>query len=359
MNGPVVLTIMALAGARPSPAERAAESCGSCHDVTRRDWKASAHAEAGTNSLFRAGFEVEPRSFCIACHAPEAQRAEEGIGCVTCHEAKRDGRRAAPPAAAVAARGPAPGVAGHAVPLRTRDELRDPTFCRSCHEFPTPAFEGGRRRDTVLPMQSTYTEWLAYARRGGAGTCQSCHMPGGRHVMAATRDIELLHGALSVTVRELPDSVALVLASAGVGHAFPTGDLFRHLTVEVRPLQDGGDNEENDGGGWRTVVRIGRTFATRLDRATLRAYKEETANTSLLPGAPRVVPLPGRGRSLLWRVRYHYGSERDETRGLVPADALVTTLAQGRTGLESGTAHSAGLADAAGPRPMSCRSSSP
>jgi len=44
---------------------------------------------------------------------------------------------------------------------------------------------------------------------------------------------------------------------------------------------------------------------------------------------PRVVRLPGSAGALVWRVRYHYGSERDEKRGLVSADALFATLATG------------------------------
>jgi hypothetical protein len=284
---------------------RAAESCSGCHGAALADWQGSAHADAWRSPLFRAGLEVEPKRFCVGCHAPEAARADEGIGCASCHAARGNAR--------------APAGGGHAVALRTRDELRDPAFCRDCHEFATPAFEGGRMRTTALPMQSTFTEWRAYRDAGGAETCQSCHMPGGRHVMAGTRDVELLRRALVVTVAGDPTGATLTLASAGVGHRFPTGDLFRHLTVEVR-----------DGEAWRVVARVGRAFETRLDAATLLAEKVETANTSLVPGSTRIVPLPARGRPLAWRVRYHYGSERDEARGFVPADALVTTLAEGR-----------------------------
>ena len=46
-------------------------------------------------------------------------------------------------------------------------------------------------------------------------------------------------------------------------------------------------------------------------------------------GASRVVALPGTDGSLDWRVRYHYGSERDETRAWRP-ETWVVTLAEGR-----------------------------
>jgi len=325
MGGLLPFVLLMLAGA-PPPAQHAASACGSCHGVTLTDWRASAHADAWTSPLFRAGLQVEPKAFCVGCHAPETARADEGIGCVTCHEANRDDS----PAVRRMPIAPARPDAGaeHAVALRSRAALADPAFCRSCHEFATPAFEGGRKRGTALPMQSTYSEWLAYQRAGDAETCQSCHMPGGRHVMSGTRDLALLRGALAVTARDEPTGATLTLASVGVGHDFPTGDLFRHLTVEVRPLRNGDADRENS--AWRIVDRIGRTFATRLDDATLLAHKEETANTSLVPGASRVVALPPREGPLGWRVRYHYGSERDEQRGLVPAAALVTTLAEGR-----------------------------
>ena len=210
---------------------------------------------------------------------------------------------------------PAPG---HVAALRSREELRSATACKDCHEFATPAFDDGAARPTSLPMQSTYSEWVAYRRAGGGETCQGCHMPQGRHVMSGAHDVDLLRGALAVAV----SAGALTVTSVGVGHSFPTGDVFRHLTVEVR--EDGGAP-----GAWRVVARLGRRFDTRLDGETLLARKVETADTSLRPGEGRVVRLPAAAKS--WRVRYHYGSERDERRGLVPDSALFATLAEGET----------------------------
>jgi hypothetical protein len=277
---------------------RASEACGGCHGAAFADWGGSGHASAWTNPLFRAGFKVEPRRFCVDCHAPVAERAAEGIGCLGCHEA-----RAAEPAA------------GHVAALRSREELRSATACKDCHEFATPAFDDGAARATSLPMQSTYSEWVAYQRAGGGETCQGCHMPQGRHVMSGAHDVELLRRALAVAAAD----GALALTSVGVGHSFPTGDVFRHLTVEVR----------EDGGAWRVVARLGRRFDTRLDGETLLARKVETADTSLRPGEARVIRLPAAAKR--WRVRYHYGSERDERRGLVPDAALFATLAEGET----------------------------
>ena len=58
---------------------------------------------------------------------------------------------------------------------------------------------------------------------------------------------------------------ALTVTSVGVGHSFPTGDVFRHLTIEVREVREDGGAP----GDWRVVARLGRRFDTRLDSETL------------------------------------------------------------------------------------------
>jgi hypothetical protein len=53
----------------------------------------------------------------------------------------------------------------------------------------------------------------------------------------AVRNAEVLGGAIRVVSARLDDDVAIVeLASNGVGHRFPTGDVFRRLTVTVTAL---------------------------------------------------------------------------------------------------------------------------
>ncbi len=283
-------------GAGAPASARAAEACGTCHGAALAEWTGSGHAAAWTSPLFRAGFQVEPRRFCVDCHVSASERVAEGIGCLGCHETRS-----------------AASTGTHVAALRSREELRSAAACKDCHEFATPAFDDGVSRQTSLPMQSTYSEWAAYRRAGGAETCQGCHMPRGSHVMSGAHDVELLRGALAVTAA----GGALTLASVGVGHSYPTGDVFRHLTVEVR----------EEGPAWRVVARLGRRFDTRLDGDTLLARKVETADTSLRPGEPRLIRLPEGAKR--WRVRYHYGSERDEKRGLVPDSALYATLAEG------------------------------
>jgi D-alanyl-D-alanine dipeptidase len=294
VSGAVLLAALLVAGV---PQAHPTERCAECHPQAARAWQGSGHAASWSSPLFQAGLAVERRRFCVDCHAPTGVAARaDGIGCASCHAAGA-----------------------------TRAALRAPDFCRRCHEFATPEWSGGQMRMTDLPMQSTFTEWEAYRRAGGAGTCQSCHMPGGDHAMHGAHDVELLRRAIDVAVDVAPSAdgraVTFALTSTGVGHRFPTGDLFRHLTLEVR--EAGGE------GAWRTVDRVGRSFETRMDSVTFAAHKIETANTTLVPGEPRLVTVDAGGAPLAWRLRYHYGSERDELQARASYDLLVVTLREG------------------------------
>ncbi len=100
---------------------------------------------------------------------------------------------------------------------------------------------------TEVPMQSTFTEWQ---QSGVTETCQDCHMPGGRHTFRGVYDLDWLRS--SVVVEET--SGLLHIRSEGVGHHFPSGDLFRHLTVEARPDD-----------AWVVLHTIGRQFEVQWE----------------------------------------------------------------------------------------------
>jgi hypothetical protein len=306
---PAALLAALMAAGEPVPAAQA--GCADCHAKPAAGWQASGHARAWSSPLFQAGLAVERRRFCVDCHAPDGAKTTaagwRGIGCASCHTSSNPHDR------------------------REVAALRAADACRRCHEFATPEWIAGEMRTTALPMQSTFSEWQAYQRAGGAGTCQSCHMPGGDHVMHGAHDVNLLRRALAVSARAAGDSIAFTLRSVGVGHRYPTGDLFRHLTVEIA----------ESGGDFRTVHRIGRLFDTALDAATLLAHKVETANTTLAPGETRTVIAAARG-PLIWRVRYHYGSERDELLARLSYDQLVVTLFEGAVSAEADVALPAG-----------------
>ena len=224
----------------PAPLQRVAdavarnEDCVACHDEIAAEWQGSLHREAYTSTEFQRALRNEPLPFCRGCHAPEADTrrpepalAAIGVACVSCHVPRGE--------AVLSARAPTqPLAAPHAV-------IRDPAFagagaCAGCHEFPFPD-----RRPAPEFMQTTIREHAEspHADR----SCAECHMPraadGHRsHAFVASRDATWMRSALAIAAtRPAADRVELTLdlRDEEVGHAFPTGDLLRRLTVEVAP----------------------------------------------------------------------------------------------------------------------------
>lgn len=227
----------------PARAARAPErvdanaGCVRCHPRQAAEWSASQHRTAYTDPEFQRALVRERPVFCRGCHAPEADpsrppdvaRGSLGVGCVSCHVP--DGTTAV--LAAPGEHAPAP----HAV-------VRSAAFgeveaCASCHEFAFP-------RTPEVPMQSTVTEHRH--SRFADRSCGACHMPwvgdgAARHRdhgFAASRDPAMLRAALEIsTTREPPGRVRVRVGPGAVGHAVPTGDLFRRLWIEVEAGDDG------------------------------------------------------------------------------------------------------------------------
>jgi hypothetical protein len=299
-----------------------AETCEPCHSEVYAAWSQSRHKRSLDNPVFLDGFAAEPHARCIYCHAPfeeqakatlrrrsalvkersmasvpRASLAHEGITCATCH--MRDG--------VVMTANPNAVDEGH--PLKLEPRLADPSFCASCHEFLGHEVVNGTSVLTDEKMQTTWSEWRAWSERGGQGTCQSCHMPGKSHAFRGAYDLEFLRGALSLRVETVRGQLVAVLESRGVGHDFPTGDVFRHLKLWADE---------------RAVARFGQTFELQAkDDGTLQLRR--TGNTSIQPFEPARVVLPAGTRRV--RVTYHYAEERHERRGTVPPNELVIELA--------------------------------
>lgn len=216
----LVAGAFALGVACARPADRAASvapadpaaACASCHAAETRSWEASAHHRAASDPLYVDAVAIEPLPFCRGCHAPSADprrptppaAVAQGIGCIDCH---------------TDARAHASRPAVHA---STRP-------CASCHEFPFP--------DGTPGMQRTASEHDAseHART----TCVTCHMPGKDHGFAVTDT--MIRGALVADIASArPGAVALRLQPGRVGHAFPTGDLFRRVVVEADLVDEHG-----------------------------------------------------------------------------------------------------------------------
>ncbi len=288
-----------------------AERCRACHPAVVAQWNDSRHRVSVTNEVFLDGLAREPQRRCLTCHAPLAAQADdarallrpggalpagslahEGITCAVCH--LRDGVLLAA----------SPGALPYGHPLRYEPGLREPALCASCHEFRAHAVVDGRTVLLEERLQTTFSEWRAWRAGGGAQTCQQCHMPQASHRFRDTHDEAWLRGALRVTQA----GRALVLESVGVGHDFPTGDVFRHLRVEVDGV---------------VRARLGRRFAlTEVNGVPATTLVE---NTALAPGVPFSLPLPSGARRA--RVTYHRATEETERTGRVPLEALVVELA--------------------------------
>jgi len=218
------------AGSAPAPV--ALEDCTACHDEVSAEWSTSAHRTSFTNDLFQNEWHLHRDPWCVRCHAPAADPtapdgdpATDGISCPVCHVVE---------GVIVSARDS--GEAPHEV-------RADPTFgtealCAKCHSV---AFPPSVRVAPGQALQDTISEW---ERSGAPGPCQDCHMPfvatgsghrshafpGARDEALAARSIHVTASARCVAGRT---RVALRLEAAAVGHAVPTGDVFRRLEVSA------------------------------------------------------------------------------------------------------------------------------
>lgn len=228
--------------------------------------------QSASNAMYQRAFAREPLPFCSRCHAPEGDPSAPsteaialGTACVTCH---------------VAADGS----------MRTRS-------CEGCHEFAYP--------DGVGMLQLTATEHRASIH--ASTTCVECHMPrGGTHAahrFGASRDPEMLRRAAWITAERRPDAIVIAFAPRDVGHALPTGDIFRRLRVTVAVAGDDASRRE--------VV---------LGRRTKQG--EERDDRPFLSGAAKAVSVPivAPGRAIVWRVDYErveHPTSADETEALI------------------------------------------
>jgi hypothetical protein len=103
--------------------------------------------------------------------------------------------------------------------------------CARCHEFQFPTLPG-------VAMQSTLSEHRLSTASNRE--CQSCHMPldSARHKPAHDFSVlsrpELIRSAVQVSAeRWNASSIEVTLRPGNIGHAFPTGDLFRRLELRA------------------------------------------------------------------------------------------------------------------------------
>jgi hypothetical protein len=138
------------------------------------------------------------------------------------------------------------------------------------------------RFDPAAAQQDTIVEWRASPSHGR--TCTRCHMAGSTadgHAFAGGRDHAMLDAAVDVHARADREGdaidVTFVLRARGVGHAFPTGDLFRRLRVAART--DASESHDD----------LRRVFAAQ--RVGERFVIAEVEDTRLRPQTARTLHL--------------------------------------------------------------------
>ncbi len=208
----------------PSP-----EACARCHGDVVDAWRGSMHAQAFADPIFRAELDPAPAASCLGCHDPAGGRTgTHGVDCATCHV--RDGE-------VLATRVSAAGRRVH--PMRVDPQLGSVERCGTCHQFD---HEDDGIHDPTEPLQATLDEWRGSdAARDGLG-CVDCHMPSrGRargHDLPGLGAAALVGEAVTVRVRphrtEAGLDVEVAIAGDVIGHAFPTGDIFRQAVLTVR-----------------------------------------------------------------------------------------------------------------------------
>jgi len=232
-----------------------AGECASCHAEIAAEWASSGHARSWSDPIFQAEYRLTGQAFCRHCHAPlAAETTDEDVSMHRAGSARADDGNADPRARGIdcavchvrsghvlGAGGR--GGRGHATLRDAR--LATSAFCGGCHQFNFPARAGAQvRYHPGRPLQNTVVEWQQsrYADR----PCQACHMPlvgaPGRahrsHAFRTLDDPELMARAVRVTAdarrRGPAVDITIEIAAAEIGHAFPTGDMFRQAVLTVR-----------------------------------------------------------------------------------------------------------------------------
>lgn len=232
---------------RPYSAEFAAaamRTCARCHGAIYREWQSSRHAQAYTNRYFSRALPLEQVPFCRKCHAPDADPNREpdraslqnGVSCLSCHAVRAD-------FATVANLGSTSPPKAARPCIDSNPRLAGVDACRNCHQFDFPAASGSR---APTAMQNTAAEHAA--SRYAAVPCQGCHMQrlhdgNGRphldHRFVLGGHEGILKGAVTVRLVDWqPGRLKIALVPNMLGHAFPTGDLFRRAELRVWPGQE-------------------------------------------------------------------------------------------------------------------------
>ncbi|MFT3710748.1 MAG: hypothetical protein QM817_24250 [Archangium sp.] len=257
-----------------------AADCAECHKEQAASFYKSRHATAGVEPVYTVSYANAQSPWCQECHRPIGKMP--GLICLSCHRVPGGKDKKA-------IRGPhEPKLAAAADrhPITVEPNLGT-VACVFCHEFKAPFLinEEPWVKPSSLPMQRTPSEmkeWSATAK------CTQCHDP---HQSKGAHDLPTLRSALRFDVRAVPGGTDVEVQAVGTGHRFPTGDVFRRLTIDV--CDDAACTKKK--GQARVGVEVGyRQGVWAPDFAT-----------TLADGEKRVFHLPP---AKFWRSQFFFGN---------------------------------------------------
>jgi hypothetical protein len=144
-------------------------------------------------------------------------------------------------------------------------------------------------------------------------------MPGGDHTFRGASDAAFLKESVRVSGERTAEGTVFFVESVEAGHNVPTGDVFRHITLEV---QTAGVER------YLVVATFGKKFKTVVDKATGKVTQALESDTTLKPFEKRTVDVASSG-PIRYRLRYHRTAAYVEARSKLPEKALVVTIAEG------------------------------
>ncbi|MEE2749826.1 MAG: multiheme c-type cytochrome [Myxococcota bacterium] len=259
------------------------ESCGLCHPTQYADWKESWHALGMGDGVLGQLVDWDGKNDkkvrqCNRCHAPLSEQypfvedgvenpaydpelRDKGLTCGGCHV--RAHERFGPEG-----KNPPIENAPHGG-YTARDEFKDSRFCYGCHDFRKGDGLEGKR------FQETYEEWRRTPYAAEGVTCQSCHMPEGRHLFKGVHDHEMVKSGFTATTDLIEKDGriqgSLSVENTGTGHRMPTYTTPQ-FTLIVEQLDAQG----------QALKKTKRTDA--IARYVSPNLKVERFDTRLMPG---------------------------------------------------------------------------
>jgi len=239
-----------------SPEILSAETCAKCHQESYTSWKKSHHGQSWVDPLFKVALRKEPMQWCINCHSPLKEQQsgnkvtgqlnpglmEEGINCAVCHI--RNGIIYASPLK----KGNQSAIAKMdtrakecILPIKRSASLIDGSLCAGCHQFNFPDSLGSLESTKSLrlgdtPMQNTVAEYGNSEAHAKGISCSECHFRAQNKPTHDTQTGTQNSFHISFTKVKNPETgrpyMEANLQMKNIGHAWPTGDLFRSVTIE-------------------------------------------------------------------------------------------------------------------------------